>query len=560
MTRPHPGVRHPSGYAAMLLDTVGRVTQWPAGAVRLFGLPPERAVGRHICDLLLRGTARERVRHALAEAVAGRAWSDLLPAECSGGHLRDLTFHWEPLDLPGVWGAVMVTATDTALSQAPRHDAADDAARERVALLNALSVHIGAPLDPRQAAAGFVDVAVPRLADTANLYVVEGLLRDEARPRLAVDGSVRVRRLALKLGTRQTDERLWLDAFPLDEVVTYPAWHPATRCMTGNAPIRCTAPELRVEDLDRVVAVLGEPAARFLEMSSFLTVPLTARGIVVGFIGLTRFPDRPPFDEHDKALAEDLALRAAMSIDNARLYTRLNRTMQALQQNLAPPPTLTGPPGLDVAHCYHPASEERVGGDWYDVISLSETRIALVIGDAIGHGPAAAGAMVQLRAAVRALADNDHPPDQVLRRLDRMAEDMDSIQCATCLYAVVDLATHTCALACAGHPPPILAGPGGDASVIDLPPGLALGLGDAAFPRDFTTVEISLPPGSTLAFYTDGLVESREQDIDRGIATLRDALAAPRDTLEATCEAIMTALPRRDDDVALLLTRTTPPS
>ncbi|MFC4531352.1 SpoIIE family protein phosphatase [Sphaerisporangium dianthi] len=549
---PRPGVRHLAGCAAMVLDADGRVTQWSGGAMRLFGPPADKAMGHDICDLLLRGTRHDTVRRVLQDVTAGARWSDVLSAECADGRVHEIAFTWEPLACPGVWGAVLVTAVDTTPSQ---HDGADATARERLALLNVLSAHVGATLDPRQAAENFMDIAVPRFADTATLYVLEGLLRDEDRPYLAADGSARVRRLALKLGTRETDEQQWHAAFPVDEVVSYGPRHPAGRCMTTNAPVFSTATDFEIDDLDRVIGVLGEPALRYLEKSSFLTVPLAARGTVLGFIAFSRSPDRRRFDEHDQALGEDLAVRAAVSIDNARLYTRERRTAQALQDNLAPR-TLTAPPGLEVAHRYLPASSMRAGGDWYDVIPLSDTRIALVIGDAMGHGAVAAGAMGQLRAAVRALADIDQPPDQVLRRLDRMAEDMDAIQCATCLYAIVDLATHTCALACAGHPPPILLRPDGGASVIDLPPGLALGLGDPTFARAFTTTEVAMPAGSTLAFYTDGLVESREQDIDRGIATLQRALASPRPTLESTCEAIITALPRQYDDVALLLTRT----
>jgi hypothetical protein len=361
----------------------------------------------------------------------------------------------------------------------------------------------------------------------------------------------------LRVGIGRTDEHNWPAAFPPDEVVVYGALHPANRCMVGDTPIAYTAAELEADNLDRITGVLGGSTIGVLERFSFLNAPLTARGMVLGFIAFSRGPGRPRFDDCDRTLAEDLARRAAICIDNARLYCRERRTSQALQENLAPP-ALTVPPGLEVAHRYLPASAMPVGGDWYDVIPLSETRIALVIGDAMGHGAMAAGAMGQLRAAVRAFASFDLPPDQVLHRLDRMAEDMHSIQCATCLYAIVDLATRTCALARAGHPPPILVHPDGAVSLLDLPSGLALGLGDPAFSTAFSTTEVPIPLGSTLALYTDGLVESREQDIDTGIAALQGALGSPRDTLEATCDAIINALPKHYDDVALLLTRTIP--
>jgi serine phosphatase RsbU (regulator of sigma subunit) len=163
--------------------------------------------------------------------------------------------------------------------------------------------------------------------------------------------------------------------------------------------------------------------------------------------------------------------------------------------------------------------------------------------------------MSQLRAAVRVLAGFDLPPDEVLRRLDRLAEHLDAIQCATCLYATIDLSTRICALSRAGHPPPILVYPDGTASVLDLPSGLALGIGDPDHSQAFATTEVTIPAGGTLALYTDGLVESREQDIDTGIATLVDHLRSPGPTLDATCATIIGALPTQYDDVALLLAR-----
>ncbi|MEU8266788.1 SpoIIE family protein phosphatase [Sphaerisporangium sp. NPDC049002] len=547
-----------AGFAALVLDGRGCVTEWGGGATRLFGHAPARALGHDICDLLLGATRRDTVRRVLAQVGAGARWSEILSVACADGRVHDVAFSWEPLARPGAWGAVMVTAMDTS----PRSDAGD-AAGDRLALLNELSAHVGASLEPRQAAEDFMDIAVPRFADAASLYIVEGLLRDELYPDLAADGSVRVRRLAIRLGPGRGGEALsgecdWRAVFPANEIVHYGARHPANRCMIGDTAIVYTMADLEIKELDRITGMLGGPAISVLEKTSFLAAPLTARGIVLGFIAFSRTADRPRFDDHDRTLAEDLATRAAICIDNARLYCRERRTGQAIQQDLAPR-TLTVPPGLEVAHRYLPASAMTVGGDWYDVISLSETRIALVIGDAMGHGAVAAGAMGQLRAAVRAFAGFDLPPDQVLRRLDRMAEDMDSIQCATCLYATVDLATRTCALSRAGHPPPILVHPDGTASVLALPSGLALGLGDPTFSRAFTTTEVRIPVGSTLALYTDGLVESREQDIDSGIAALKEALSSPRDTLESTCDAIIAALPKQYDDVALLLTRTTHP-
>ncbi|RCG22763.1 GAF domain-containing protein [Sphaerisporangium album] len=543
---------HRGGLAALVLDENGCVTQWSGGAVRLFGRSAEKAIGHDICDLLLLGDRHKTIRHALDEVASGTCWSGVLSAECGDGRVHEVAFDLEPLTTPGPWGTVMVTAMDTRL---PRLTRADFEAGERLALLNEVSTRIGATLDTRQAAEQFMDVAVPRLADTASVSVIEGLLRDEGYPDHATDGSVRVRRLAFRVDARyHTTDRDWKKAFPDNEIVVYDSGHPTTRCMETGTPISYGSAALGSDEVGRIGGVLGDSAADVLHGSSYLTAPLTARGTVLGFITLTRNRERAPFDLHDETLAADLAARAAICIDNARLYSREHRTTHAFQQNLAPS-ILTVPPGLELAHRYLPASAMTVGGDWYDVFPLSQNRIGLVIGDAMGHGAVAAGGMGQLRAAVRALTGFELTPDEVLRRLDHMADDMHSIQCATCLYAIIDLDTHTCSISRAGHPPPILVDPDGTARVLDLPSGLALGLGDPAFAGAFTTTRFAMPPGATLAFYTDGLVESREQDIDTGIANLTAALGKPHDTLDLTCATIIEALPRQYDDVALLLTR-----
>ncbi|MFC6083906.1 SpoIIE family protein phosphatase [Sphaerisporangium aureirubrum] len=549
--RPRPWTPHLSGVAALLLDEEGRVTQWGGAAARLFGRPAERAVGRHLVDLLP-GARAETVLRAVTDAASGVPRSDLLFVESGDGLRRELAFTWEPLTRPGPWGAVLVTAADAALARG----VTDPTGGERLALLHELSSRVSSTLDPLRVAEDAVDVAVPRFADSAGLYIAEGLLRDEAYPDHDADGSLALRRLALRLTRRRTDDHDWSGAFPAGEIVRYYARHPAHRCMATGRPVIYTVAELEPIEIDKIASVLGGTGPAPLDEITFLAVPLTARGMVLGFISFIRGPGRPRYTGDDVKLAEDLAARAAICIDNARLYSRERRTAQSLQQNLAPS-NLTVPPGLEVAHRYLPVSAMTVGGDWYDVIPLSETRMALVMGDAMGHGAAAAGAMSQLRASVRTLAGFDLPPDEVLRRLDLMAGDMDAIQCATCLYATIDLSTRICALSRAGHPPPILVYPDGTASVLDLPTGLALGVGDPDHSQTYATTEVTIPAGATLALYTDGLVESREQDIDTGIAALVDHLRSPGPTLDATCATIIDALPTQYDDVALLLARIT---
>jgi serine phosphatase RsbU (regulator of sigma subunit) len=298
------------------------------------------------------------------------------------------------------------------------------------------------------------------------------------------------------------------------------------------------------------------------QYTSFLAMPLIARGVVVGCAMFGRAPAGPAFNPGDITLAGELASRAAVCIDNARLYDRERRTALALQRGLLPGrPRI--PAGLEVASVYQPVGDNVVGGDWHDIVPLPAGRAALIVGDAMGHGPEAAAVMVQLRTAAHTLAGLELAPEQVLRRLDTLAAGMDQVAegmtaapFATCIYAVIDPSGGTGDIARAGHPPPVLALPGGGTQVLDLPAGLPLGLGAGSF----QATQFSLTPGTTLALYTDGLVESRIRPIDDGLAALRHALgpalAQPGGTLNAACQAVTQMLREHgEDDITLMLAR-----
>lgn len=233
---------------------------------------------------------------------------------------------------------------------------------------------------------------------------------------------------------------------------------------------------------------------------------------------------------------------------------RERRATGALQRGLLPGQPQV-PAGMEVASRCLPAGASAVGGDWHDIVPLSVGRAALIVGDAMGHGPEAAAAMVQLRTAAHRLADLDLAPEEVLRRLDQMATSL-AAPFATCISTVIDPAGRSCVIAQAGHHPPVLVLPGGATQVLELPPGLPLGLGAESFDAS----RISLPPGATLALYTDGLVEGRTRPIDDGLAALREALssalASPQATLDIACHAVTQALRQHgEDDITLVLAR-----
>ncbi|MEV8632573.1 SpoIIE family protein phosphatase [Streptosporangium sp. NPDC051023] len=421
---------------------------------------------------------------------------------------------------------------------------------EQLSLLNAASKRIGSTLDMFETGRELMDVAVPRFADAAGILVQDRLLAEGEFAQRSIDGSAMVRRIAVGVSSTTPDD--YADAFPVDEVVSYAAWTPYARCMaTGNPILYPRLGRRTSEEIGR--SWKRESVSRVLEDSSFLVVPLKARGRVLGFVIFTRRPDSEPFDEQDVNLAEELAARTAVCLDNARLYNRERRTALTLQSSLLPA-DLYQPLGLTIASRYLPASDlVGVGGDWYDVIPLPGCRVALVVGDVMGHGIRAAATMGQLRTAARTLASLDLCPAEVLFRLNRMSQDLDTTQIATCVYATYDPVTRACVISCAGHVPPILVRPGGETELLELPPGLPLGIGNEPFER----CELVLPHDSVLAFYTDGLVESRERDIDEGIGMLRDLLTGGRRDLEELCDLTIGAQrPGHErDDIALLLAR-----
>ncbi len=331
-------------------------------------------------------------------------------------------------------------------------------------------------------------------------------------------------------------------------------------------------------------------------VQSTLAVPMVAHDTVVGLAQFARTKGSEPFGDRDRDLAVELAARAAVCIDNARLYRREHERALILQRSLLPP----GDPeasGLDIACRYLPGNAAtEVGGDWFDVIELPGHRTALVVGDVMGRGLRAAVAMGELRTAVRTLALLDLEPAEVLSALDEIARglgtpggvqqatraarrpreaDLSEVYLATCIYAVYDSVTRRCTFANAGHLPPVLVEPGEAALMLDVPPGMPLGVGG----EPFEEVEVELPEGALLALYTDGLVESRDHPLDEGLQAFVGALTDPAtrnpsaddrphakaalnaDThrdLEDVCDHVLSTLDTHhgeEDDIALLMAR-----
>ncbi|MCX5374144.1 SpoIIE family protein phosphatase [Streptomyces sp. NBC_00103] len=422
------------------------------------------------------------------------------------------------------------------------------AARRRLELLSEASGRIGATLDVHRTAEELAETVVPRLADFVTVDLSEAVLRGEE----ATDPLDDLRRTVVH-GIR--------DDLPFIPAGSRTDFGPATsqlRCLAGGQAV--LEPDLKAAA--GRLAQDPEHAERLpADVHSLIVVPLVARGVVLGIASFYRGQDPAPFGDDDRALAQELATRAALSIDNARRYTHERTMVLALQRRLLPH-GLPDQDAVEVAHRYLPA-ESDVSGDWYDVIPLSGTRVGLIVGDVVGHGMLSAATMGRLRTAARSFAELDLPPDEVLTHLDNLVgrldrEDPDGegvgIIGATCLYAIYDPTSQRCVLARAGHPPPALVRPDGEVSYPDLPAGPPLGLGGLPF----DAVEIDLPEGSQLVLYTDGLIEDRHRDVDVVLDELRGTLAHAERTPEETCQAILdTVAPAHPcDDIALLVART----
>ncbi|MGW4031573.1 SpoIIE family protein phosphatase [Streptomyces sp. NPDC004838] len=433
-------------------------------------------------------------------------------------------------------------------------------ARQRLLLVNEAGSRIGSTLDITRTAEELVDVAMPRLADYAAVDLLTFIDQGDEPPSDPLTGPITMRRTAMRLVTGAPPQGM----LRLGDTTVYPVSSPAAECLTTGRPAvyemtESTLAGWTVKDPARATRI------RLSGSHSVMVVPMRARGVTLGMALFARSRRPAPFSPDDVLLAEEITARAAVCIDNARRYARERRTAETLQRSLLPQ-ALPDQAALEIASRYLPAGGRAgVGGDWFDAMPLSGARVALVVGDVVGHGIQASATMGRLRSAVCTLADIDLPPDELLTHLDDVvirlgAEDAKAGAeaagdvGATCLYAVYDPVSRHCVLASAGHPLPVVVGPDGASDIPDLPIGPPLGLGGLPF----ETAEFDVPEGSLLALYTDGLIGARGRDIDEGRDTLRRILARPGQSLDDLCDAALAALlpDRPDDDSVLLVART----
>ncbi|WP_409473971.1 SpoIIE family protein phosphatase [Streptomyces sp. HC307] len=429
-------------------------------------------------------------------------------------------------------------------------------AQRRLALLDQAGSRVGTTLDVAETARELAEVMVPHLADHASVDLLQQVTRGEELTQALAGPVVRVG--ACSVGAQQPGP-----PHPQGDPVEFGPDAPQARCLAEGRPV--LEPVLPPDWSSRE-GRQGDHAPD-LGAHSLIAVPVAARGLVLGVMTLWRSRRPDPFEADDLTLAQELASRAAVAIDNARRFTQQQQTAFTLQSSLLPR-AVPDQSAVEVALRYLPASAAPgLGGDWFDVIPLSGARIALVVGDVVGRGIHAAATMGRLRTAVHTLASLDLEPDEVLSRLDDLvlllaAEQEaagerpvgEQVVGATCLYAVYDPVSGRCSVARAGHPPPVVTAPDGQAALLDLPAGPPLGLGGLPFEAR----EVELAEGSLLRLYTNGLIGERHIDADVGLTKLCAALSRPADPLERTCQAVVDSLvpARPSDDVALLIART----
>ncbi|MEU5678111.1 SpoIIE family protein phosphatase [Streptomyces rochei] len=530
----HDAVLHSVREGVLIVGPEGRLLLANDEAQRLLDLP-EDAEGRQVRDL--------RLPEDTAELLSsGRVATDEV-------HLvkdRLLAVNQRPTDVRGGPAGSVATLRDSTELRALSGRA--ESARERLDILYAAGVGIGTSLDVTRTAEELAELAVPRFADFVSVDLFDAVLAG-GQPGSATPLS----RVALSGVSEEAP------LYPVGRQLRFVASSPQGRSLNTGRPVLeprlGDAPGWRAQDLERSAQVLE------YGVHSLITVPLRAGTLVLGVVSFCRSVKPEPFDEDELALAEELVARAAVSIDNARRYTREHSMAVTLQRSLLPR-RMPEQNALDIAYRYLPA-QAGVGGDWFDVLPLSGARVALVVGDVVGHGLHAAATMGRLRTAVLNFTSLDLPPDELLGLLDELvgridqdeaADDSAPVTGATCLYAIYDPVSGVCVLARAGHPPPALIRPDGTVEFPEVPAGPPLGLGGLPF----ETTELRLTEGSRLVLYTDGLVETREHDIDVGLEHLRQALETAGDSPEETCRAALDArLPDRPgDDIALLVART----
>ncbi|MGW2682499.1 SpoIIE family protein phosphatase [Streptomyces sp. NPDC001414] len=549
------------GTAVIVIGPAGRIAAVNPAAERLLGRPAATMSGRDLHDLCHRDPGgapvpRERcpLLRVLAEGRPAHGHDDRFLR--GDGRLIPVSWSATPLTDDGALGAfagmavfIVETAADRG-ARGERVERAERAARtsalesltERLTLVAEITDVLGQTLEVDEALARLSRLLVPRLADWAavDLRVGSGQVH-----RVTVTGP----------GGRAVGQEDWRGQLPPAGGSTH---SPLVQVLNGGGPVLQDRVVPYVPS-DSPLAAVQEDFLRAVGAASVITVPLGSGQHVTGALTLVRTDAARPFSTGDLDVVSDVGRRVGLVIDNARRFGRQRAIAEAMQRNLLPP--LPDHGRIRLAARYQPApAGSQVGGDWYDAFPLRDGTLALVIGDVVGHDLAAAAGMAQLQGVLRSLAwDHTGPTGAVVDRLDDAMHAITTVSMATLVLARVqgpDSGPWTLSWTSAGHPPPLLLTPEGNARYLEAGQGLILGT-DLAGDGRRPSADHALPPGSTLLFYTDGLVESPGSDLETGLGRLRrHALSLAHEPLDTLCDRLTARIPPGSiDDVALLALR-----
>jgi PAS domain S-box-containing protein len=552
--------------AVVVTDADGNLMYANPFAERLFGFPDdaERLVGRSLVSLGFDDGDKRRVNDLVLQVMAGRTWEGTFAThQVDGSHIYVRAVAMPLRPAPGQVSAIAIMAREVSLPTLQRE-------RDRVRLLERIGDRLSHSLE--------LDVTLRQVAETLVPQFADHCLID------LFEGSRLVRRVQVHARGWMPQPGSWA---MVGEEITYPAGHFCQQAISRRDTVLVA---------DMAAQEYPAPSEASLAtgmnvgITSILATPLIARGELLGVMslalsGLTERSD-PHYGPGDGDLLGAIGSRVAIAIDNAMLFEEERRTALAFQSSLLPhvPPKIDG---LEVAYSYVPAKplethgqgiQTQVGGDWYDIIPLSAGRVGIVIGDVEGRGPRAAAIMGQLRAALRAFAQDDKPPAEILRRLDDWCRALEPPAAeingyaadpptVSCTYLVYDAWSRNLSFANAGHDAPLLVS-GGEVDQMEIEHrGLLLGVRGKGIPGIPTYREETrrLPPGSALVFYTDGLTDRRQRADGTGHYTGAEVLqllcAAVKEasggSVEAMAQAAERAVPGEiDDDMAIVVIRT----
>jgi serine phosphatase RsbU (regulator of sigma subunit) len=532
-----------------------------AGLLRLSG-EAQALVGKPLGALgLIPDETPGKADALLHQVLSGKSWEDTVTGRRGDGTLVFVREIAVPLRDPedGAIDGMVVLVTEAGRRDVRREP-------DRLTLLERIGERLAGSLELDVTLRQVAQILVPRFADHCFIDLFSG---DKL-----------IRRAAAHAGGWEPPNGTWAR---VGEAISYPPGHFVQQAMSRLETI--IVPDLQA-DFYPAPSEQSMSAADQAGLTSVLASPLYARGELLGSISLavSRLTDRadPHYDLSDGDLIGAIASRVAVAIDNAMLFEAERRTALAFQQSLLPQsvPELDG---LEVAFRYVPAKplatqgqgiQTQVGGDWYDIIPLAAGRVGLVIGDVEGRGARAAATMGQLRAALRAYAQDEKSPADIMRKLDEWVRSTAPVGAGgdpptvSCIYLIYDAWSRELTFANAGHAAPLLALDGTVRPLEVRHKGVLLGVrgrGIRGLPT-YREQAVDLPPGAALVLYTDGLTDRRSRADGAGHYTEAEAVAMLRDAIRTApasagdlAAAAETAVPGDiDDDMAILVFRSSP--